>query len=170
MMFAHSSQEFLETLNGSLRVRVPDVIEKRRHGQSPELFPSDSLVFKQPIDMVICGPCSSDNWGSTPEPTYEFPMGVTSVPKGERAKSWLHELLKKQEAMPKSILVYQCCCYGYPKSYKEMLRMLFPEIEWHFPSVRDLAENYWWDYVAQDLLKAGYLEIVPATDSVVRAE
>jgi hypothetical protein len=167
MMFAHSSQEFLETLNGSLRVRVPDVIEKRRHGQSPELFPTDSLVFKQSIDMVICGPCSSDNWGSVPEAIDEIPMGVTS---GEPQKSWLHEVLKAQETMPKTILVYQSCCYSYSKSYKDMLRRVFPEIEWHFPSVRDLAENYWWDYVAQDLLKAGYLAIVPTTDSAVHAE
>jgi hypothetical protein len=169
MWFVYAPKEFLGELNSALLVKAPDVIEQRKVSgeKCPELFPSDTLDFNFNfnVDLVISGPCSSSEWGNSETPDEQFPMGKIPGSKGKPDKSWLHAILKEQKPKPKSILVYPCCCGCYGREFKQRLVHLFPKITWHFPNVRDLTEmHHAYDWLAKDLLRAGALKIVPATE------
>ncbi len=165
MQQVFTPQEFLSYLNRYLKVKRPNLIEEKsreeRASKDVPLFPLDTLDFNKDVDLVICGPCSTGvlDWMAYNE---DFPMGKCMVKAGEPDRSWLHSALSRQEKSVKNIVVYATCCGCYTDRYKTLLAQVFSEINWHFPYVRDLCDNNNPDRIAEGLLKAGILKIVPA--------
>lgn len=164
MQRVFTPQEFLSYLNQYLKVKSPDIIEEKsreeRAGKDVPLFPLDTLAFDKDVDLIICGPCSDIDTLDRKICNEDFPMGKCMVNKGEPDRSWLHSVLSRQEKPVKNVVVYATCCGYYTEGYKRLIKKAFPEISWHFPYVRDLCDNHHPDWIAEGLLKAGFLKIV----------
>jgi len=164
-----TTNQFVDTLTYWLNIRVPDILEEKTREQikNPPLFPSDALRFKadKNVEAVLEGPCSSP----VGSPTVEFPLGKCIVEEGAPDKSWVHAVIdtytKKHGRRPASILLFANCCSDYTESHKRLIQKVFPDIIWHFPYVPDLCGNHHPGRLATALLQAGYLEIVPATET-----
>src|SRR3989338_4593480 len=146
-MHCWTSVAFVEVIN---RLTYP-------HGNEVRSFPRNQVpvqdkLFVEPqrpkfalhggIDLVIEGPCSTIGLmlpGSfAVNDTY--PMG-RSLLSGDGPRSWLHEILK-QAPDTKKVLIFPKCCGNYPNYYPAIVRRVFPNIEWIFPSMPDLYDGF----------------------------
>jgi hypothetical protein len=151
MQWIRTGQEFLERLNEEVhlhkgRARVTPKNRDLDQGQLPLAGVSTpQIVFGQEVDLVICGPCSSDHWQGM-ELNEAYPMGKCiqtkeDAERGVPPPSWLHEVLKSHPG--KRVIVFPSCCGSYSPTYQNFLRKLFHELEWIFPDMPDLADCFW---------------------------
>jgi hypothetical protein len=168
-MSHYTADKFVESLNHFLKVQPPNIIEEKKNKDKHEssLFPAATLQWKKEksVDCVVEGPCSD-----MISYDHDFPLGKCIVHEHAPDKSWIHSVIDQYKEEqggqpPKNVVLYPDCCYGYTTRHQKVIRQAFPDIIWSFPQIDELCGNFHPKRIAEWLVKAGYLEIVPATET-----